>query len=240
MADVCRVEIYKLKPMKTMIDPSLLRQLPLFEILSEEEMEGLLESARELNFPKSSFLYELGAESEYMYVLEKGTVKIGTFAADGREVLKAVCHPGSLFGELGLVGETRRLEFARTLSTETQLIALSIREFKKIMRSNHSLCLTVLDQIGSRLMQVEKRMESLIFQDARTRIIQFLVESASKRGRRVGFEWLFKHSLTQQDIANITGTSRQTVTSVLNELRKENLIHFNRRSILIRDLARLS
>lgn len=237
---VCRVEIYKQKLMKTMIDPSVLRQLPIFRILTESELQSMLESAREMTFTKSSFLYQLGDVSEYMYVLERGTVKIGTFSADGREVLKAVCHPGSLFGELGLVGESLRQEFARTLSSDTAMIAISIREFRHLMRTNHTLCLTVLDQIGSRLMQVEKRMESLIFQDARTRIIQFLVESASQRGRRVGFEWLFKHCLTQQDIANITGTSRQTVTSVLNELRKDNLIHFNRRSILIRDLARLS
>ncbi|MCB0680661.1 MAG: winged helix-turn-helix domain-containing protein, partial [Saprospiraceae bacterium] len=65
-------------------------------------------------------------------------------------------------------------------------------------------------------------------------------DTARQRGRKVGFETLLKHCLTQQDIANITGTSRQTVTSVLNELKKENLIYFNRRSILIRDLGRLS
>ncbi|MFT5763438.1 MAG: CRP/FNR family cyclic AMP-dependent transcriptional regulator, partial [Saprospiraceae bacterium] len=84
------------------------------------------------------------------------------------------------------------------------------------------------------------RLESLIFKDARTRIIEFLKDSAEKRGRRVGYEMLLKHSLTQQDIANLTGTSRQTVTSVLNELRKSDLIYFNRRSILIRDMAKLA
>ena len=87
--------------------------------------------------------------------------------------------------------------------------------------------------------KAEERLESLIFKDARARIIDFLKDSANKRGRRVGYEMLLKHCLTQQDIANITGTSRQTVTSVLNDLRKENLIYFNRRTILIRDMERL-
>ncbi|MCB9284538.1 MAG: Crp/Fnr family transcriptional regulator [Lewinellaceae bacterium] len=226
--------------MKTIIDPAALNQIPLFKALHPEELKHLMSTAQVITCPKGHFIYELDTESKYMYILEKGTVKIGTFASDGREALKSVCHPVTLFGELGLVGETHRQEFARTLQVENRLIAISIVEFRKIMRSNHSLCLQVLDQVGARLLQVEKRMESLIFQDARSRIVQFLKESASNRGRRVGFEWLFKHSLTQQDIANITGTSRQTVTSVLNELRKENLIHFNRRSILIRDLARLA
>ena len=226
--------------MKTPIDLSALLQLPLFQSLTAEELQYIGANSRHIVCTKSSYLYELDMESDNMYILEKGIVKIGTFASDGREVLKAVCHPLTLFGELGLVGETHRQEFAKTLQADTQVLAIPIAAFRTLMRSNHGLCLRVLDQIGNRLLQVERRMESLIFQDARSRIIQFLKESASKRGRRVGFEWLFKHSLTQQDIANITGTSRQTVTSVLNELRKENLIHFNRRSILIRDLANLA
>ena len=89
-------------------------------------------------------------------------------------------------------------------------------------------------------MKAENRLEGLIFKDARTRIVDFIKEYAETRGRQVGYERLFKHSLTQQDIANLTGTSRQTVTSVLNELRKSNLIYFNRNSILIRDMAKLA
>jgi len=97
-----------------------------------------------------------------------------------------------------------------------------------------------MNYVGGRLREVENRLEDLVFKDARDRIIDFIKESAEKRGRRVGFEMLFKHCLTQQDIANITGTSRQTVTSVLNELKRLDLIYFNRRSILIRDMAKLA
>jgi CRP/FNR family cyclic AMP-dependent transcriptional regulator len=79
----------------------------------------------------------------------------------------------------------------------------------------------------------------LIFKDARSRIVSFLHEVVAERGRRVGYEMLLKHSLTHQDIANITCTSRQTVTLVLNELRKENLIYFNRGRILVRDMETL-
>ena len=98
----------------------------------------------------------------------------------------------------------------------------------------------VMQIVGNRLMKAETRLEALIFKDARARIIDFLKDSVIRRGRKVGYEMLLKHCLTQQDIANITGTSRQTVTSVLNELRKENLIYFNRRTILIRDMERLA
>ena len=89
-------------------------------------------------------------------------------------------------------------------------------------------------------MNAESKLESLIFKDARTRIIEFIKDSVSKSGRRIGYEMLLKHSLTHQDIANITCTSRQTVTLVLNELRKSDLIYFNRGKILIRDMAKLA
>lgn len=226
--------------METKMDLLSMRRLPLFKTLSDEEMAQLAPHAQIAQRAKNGLFFDVGDESENMYILEKGSVKIGAYAEDGREALKTICHPVSLFGELGLIGESRQREFARALVPDTRVITLSIAAFKRLMRANHSLTINVLDQIGARLLDVERRMESIIFQDARSRIIQFLKESASDRGSRIGYEWLLKHSLTQQDIANITGTSRQTVTSVLNELRKENLIHFNRRSILIRDMAKLA
>ena len=94
--------------------------------------------------------------------------------------------------------------------------------------------------IGLKLKQTENQLESLIFKDARGRIIDFIVNNAKASGRQVGFETLLKHSLTQQDIANYTGTSRQTVTAVLNDLRKTNKIYFTRNSILIRDMTALA
>ena len=114
-----------------------------------------------------------------------------------------------------------------------------VSDFKKLMDTNHQLCFNVINLVGEKLRKAESRIESLIFKDARARIIDFLKDSVEKRGRRVGFEMLVKNTLTQQDIANITGTSRQTVTSVLNNLRKSDLIYFNRKSILIRDMQKL-
>ncbi|MEM8907199.1 MAG: Crp/Fnr family transcriptional regulator, partial [Bacteroidota bacterium] len=166
--------------------------------------------------------------------------KIGTHFNDGREVIKSILHPSAMFGELGLVGEEKRQDFAQALNEEVELYALRVSEFKQLMERNHRLCLNVINLLGGRLRKAENRLEALIFKDARTRIIDFLKESVKSRGLRVGYEMLLRHSLTQQDIANLTGTSRQTVTSVLNDLRKSDLIYFNRKSILIRDMANLA
>jgi CRP/FNR family cyclic AMP-dependent transcriptional regulator len=149
-------------------------------------------------------------------------------------------YPGSMFGEFVLFGEQERLDFAMTMNQESEIFIMDARVVERMMRHNHELALNMLNWIGRRLRHMESKLESMVFKDARARIIEFLKESAENVGRKVGYETLIKHALTQQDIANITGTSRQTVTAVLNELRNENLIHFNRRNILIRDLSKLS
>ena len=216
-----------------------LRNFPLFDCLTEQDftvLESMVESHVK---PKYSFLYLADEPSDAIYFLSKGIVKTGTHSEDGREVIKSILHPISMFGELGLVGETQRTEFARAMNQEVQYCTIKIHDFKRLMHRNHQLCMKIMQIVGNRLMKAETRLEALIFKDARARIIDFLKESVVRRGRKVGYEMLLKHCLTQQDIANITGTSRQTVTSVLNELRKENLIYFNRRTILIRDMERL-
>lgn len=219
---------------------SFIESLPLFNCLNQTGKEQLADCMELRTKRKYSFLYMPDEVSNHLFFLTKGNVKIGTHSSDGREVIKAILHPTAMFGELGLVGEETRQDFARAMNEEVELIVIKVHDFQKLMETNHSLCLRVISLMGKRLRRAENRLESLIFKDARTRIVDFLKDSVAKRGRRVGFEMLLKHSLTQQDIANLTGTSRQTVTSVLNDLRKSDLIYFNRRSILIRDLAKLA
>lgn len=219
---------------------SILQVFPLFEGVSAERLEQLAEHVNILQIGKHRKVYKMGDASDGIYFLIKGTVKVGCYAEDGREVIKAVLHPMAMFGELSLTGERHRHDLAVSLSHNTQLLSLSTVHLRPLMQENHEFSMRILNFIGRRLQLAESRLESLIFKDARERIIDFLKQSAQQQGKQIGYETLIKHSLTQQDIANITGTSRQTVTSVMNDLRKSNLIYFNRRSILIRDLSKLA
>ena len=145
----------------------------------------------------------------------------------------------AVFGESSIGNQKFRLENAICMEEKVSLAYIPVRDLRILMIQNRVLSNNFIRLLSDKLFNTEQKFENLIFKDARSRIIEFLKDSADKQGRKVGLEMLVKHSLTQQDIANITGTSRQTVTSVLNELKKENLIHFNRKSILIRDMARL-
>ncbi len=217
-----------------------LHHFPLFEGLHENEMEQLKEMVEFKTKPKFSYIFLPDEDAKYIYFLVKGMIKTGTHSNDGKEIIKSILHPFAMFGELCIIGEETRCDFAKAMNGEVHYFQLKEEDFKSLMLRNKSVGDKILKIIGQRLRKAENRLESLIFKDARTRIIEFLKDSARKRGRQVGYEMLVKHCLTQQDIANITGTSRQTVTSVLNELRKSNLIYFNRRSILIRDMAKLT
>ncbi len=112
-------------------------------------------------------------------------------------------------------------------------------ELKELMFENRELSFKVLKLIGLRLMKLERKMELLVFKDARTRIIEFLKDTAAWKGKRVGFETMIPTRLSHKDIASLTGTSSQTVTTILNELKEKNLINFDRKKILIRNLENL-
>lgn len=217
-----------------------LRQIPLFQNLSFAEEAQLASMMEPVLKKRYTVIFRPGEVTDRLFFLVKGVVKISTHSADGKEVIKAILHPNAMFGERGLIGEVERQDFAHALKEEVHLYALRLEDFRSLMRRNFDLCTNVMQLFGNQLIQAENRLESLLFKDARTRIIEFIKESIADQGRKVGLEMLLKHSLTHQDIANITCTSRQTVTLVLNDLKKSDLIYFNRGKILVRDLSRLS
>ncbi|MEO6133229.1 MAG: Crp/Fnr family transcriptional regulator [Saprospiraceae bacterium] len=219
----------------------ILESIPFFNVLEKEELSTLATHMEYCSAQKYTNIFAEGDAADFFYILCEGSVKIGTHHEDGREVIKQVLHPRMVFGEMALIQQQiPHHNFAASLSSLTTYYKIGVEHFRRLMDQNPQLTLSVVSMIGYKLMQTETQLESLIFKDARSRIIDFILDNAQKSGRPVGLETLLKHSLTQQDIANYTGTSRQTVTAVLNDLRKTNKIYFTRNSILIRDLAALA
>jgi CRP-like cAMP-binding protein len=174
----------------------------------------------------------------HIYMVVNGRVKIGHYLENGDEVLSAILTKGEIFGELAMAGEDIRRDFAQAMD-EATVCPLTTEELKDLMYENKELSFKILKLIGLRIMKLERKLELLVFKDARTRIIEFLKDAAAWKGVKVGFETMIQTRLTHKDIASLTGTSRQTVTTILNELKEKNLINFNRKQILIRDLDKL-
>jgi CRP-like cAMP-binding protein len=216
-----------------------LKCIDVLKDLTEEEREVLNRVTVVKTKEKGEYIYFPNEPSRVVFFLIAGRVKVGAYSKDGKEVIKTIVHPGEMFGELGLVGEDIRKDFAIAMDHEVQFCSLGVDEATGMMRNNPDLGFKVSARIGERLIKLERRFESLVFKDARTRIVDFVRNMAEERGVKYADEIQLNHSLTHQDIANLTATSRQTVTSILNELKEDEVIKFDRQTILVHDIEKL-
>ncbi len=196
-------------------------------------------TSKEKFFKKGEFLFLPSERADKVYLITKGRVKLGQYSESGKEMTKAILSQGELFGEGSLVREEKRSEFACALENTTCQV-LSSRELKGLIQKDPGLSLYLIELLGSRMLEMEERLKSVVFKDCRTRIIEFIHELGRKKGQQIGGEILVRKFLTHQEIASFTATSRKTVNIVLNELRRSNLIHFTRERLLIRDLEQLA
>lgn len=217
-----------------------LEQINLLQHLTDDEMEKINELTEIKTADKNQFIYFPKEPSKILFFLKSGRIKIGTYSDEGKEIIKTVLYPGEVFGEMGIVGEQSRKDFAIAMDSDTRMCTLDVSQFMEMMEGNPQLSLAVTKNIGEKLRNVERRLESLIFKDARERIIDFMKVMADKYGKKIGSEILVKHDLTHQDIASLTATSRQTVTTVLNDLKEKDLIYMERKKFLIREIEKLS
>ena len=197
-------------------------------------------SSSQHTFQKDDIVFNVNDPSDLIYFIEKGSVKLAKEPNESTEKVKAILGEGSVFGVMALAGEEHRTEIAKVLMNDTVLRVLVVKELLDAAQGDETLFTRVLGLMGRKIEKLDKQVESITSKDSRTRIIDFLKELALESGKKVGYETLIQNNFTHKDIANLTGTSRQTVTTTLNQLKEKNIINFDRRRILIRDLALLA
>lgn len=215
-----------------------LENVNLSEILCPTKVSASADEVEHKVFKKGEYIFLPGEFADKIFFIMEGRVKIGTYSSQGKEITKAVISDGEVFGELPLAGEEKRRNFALTME-KTTVCVLSVPQMKNLMREHSPLNLFFMKLMGNRMLEMERRLESLVFKDSRTRVIEYLKNLCETKGQRVGYEWVVRKFLTHQEIANLTATSRQTVTTVLNELEGKEILTYNRRRLLVRDLEAL-
>ena len=211
----------------------------LFNCLTEHQINEVTKYATLEIYTKGEHIYKKGDNDEYIYYLDEGSVKIYSFSTDGKEIIKSILHNQSILGEEIFTSGTQREDSAKAIDPEVRILKIHVDDFKGLIQRYWDLNIRFIELMNQKYLRTQQRVEGLIIDDARKRIIDFLKYNAQHKGKKIGFELLIKHGMTQQDIANYTGTSRQTVTSILNDLKKANQIYFKRNSILIRDITNL-
>jgi CRP/FNR family cyclic AMP-dependent transcriptional regulator len=217
-----------------------LSEFPTFHSLGSEQLLRLSTLCQHRIASRDQYIYTPGDAANHVFFLVNGKIKTGRFFRNGREVVKDLLYQGDIFGDHWHQEAGYREEFAQALHDGVSYLEIASDDFRSALEADPCLLFACVQRLSMRLRQMEDRLASMMTKDARQRIISFLHDVAARDGRRVGVETLVQHHLTQADIASLTGTSRQTVTAVLNELRTRNVIYIKRNSILIRDMDKLA
>jgi len=176
--------------------------------------------------------------SNTIFFLKKGRVKLTRISKEGKELIVALINPGEVFGEMSIIDDGERTDFATTLD-ECLICAISKNDFKNFVEHNPKLNLEITKLIGFRMRKYSERIEELVFKDAEQRVISFIYHLALEHGKIIGDEIFLKPFLTHQNIAELTACSRQTVNSILTDLREKGFIDFDRKKLIIHKLNEL-
>lgn len=216
---------------------SLNQQMIPFDILSVLQKHDA-HKLKIKSFKRNEYVFTPGKYANEVYFIIKGRIKVGTYGEDDKEVIKKVAVTGEVFGEFPLIGQTTRKDYSFAME-DTEAFVLTVQEVWTLISEHKQAFAFILNSLGNRLLDMESRLEAIVFKDSRRRVISFLENLVRRKGQRVGYEMLVRKFFTHQEIANMTATSRQTVTKVLNELRNKNILTFNRRRLLVRDFDAL-
>ena len=216
-----------------------LKRCTLFEGLTPEEADRLDHRALVRNFPRGSLVYGPGEAGESVLVLAEGRVKIKDLTPDGKETILAFIEPGELFGELALLDEEPRREYAEAVQP-SRVLSLPREEVQRLLESRPDLALRLTQIVGVRRRRIENRLRNVLFLSSRERLMRLICELAETYGEHVGGRCQIRLPLSHQVLASLIGVTRETVTHVLGQLQAEGLVRTRRRKLIVLDSRRLA
>ncbi len=208
--------------------------------LKKPDMMRLASLVKDSPCPKDQVLYLPRDKSDRVFFLKSGKVKITSISAEGKEMIHDLIMPGQIFGELALVSEEGEERNTIAEALEDGIVcSIDAKVMSDFLAEVPALNFSITKLIGFRFKKIQRRMSDMWFKSAPVRIREFIKDMAVEYGKDVGYEKVLRMKLTHQDIASMTATARQTVTSTLNQLEQDNIITYDRSRILIRDMDRL-
>ncbi|WP_019144428.1 Crp/Fnr family transcriptional regulator [Aeromicrobium massiliense] len=216
----------------------VLRQAPLFAGLDEDASNSLVSSMPETAIRRGEALFNEGDEGSDLFVVTSGKVKLGRTSPDGRENLLAILGPGQMFGELSLFDPGPRSATA-TAVTDTTVRSLGHESLLPILTEHPDVARALLHQLAARLRRTNEVVGDLVFSDVPGRVAKALLDLSSRFGRRADDGVHVHHDLTQEELAQLVGASRETVNKALADFAARSWVRLEPRSVVILDLERL-
>jgi CRP-like cAMP-binding protein len=221
------------------IDQEVIRKAPLFTALDDVAAASLLANMVSVKISKGSVLFAEGDEGDQLYVIAEGKLKLGTSSGDGRENLLSILGPGEMFGELSLFDPGPRTSTA-TAVTDAKLLSLGQEKLLPWLAENPKVALQLLARLAQRLRRTNEAVGDLVFSDVPGRVAKALIDLGERFGKKTEEGLFVHHDLTQEELAQLVGASRETVNKALADFAGRNWLKLDGRAVLITDFERLS
>jgi len=210
------------------------QRIQLFSGLEQTEMIQIAAAARGLRKKRGEFIYMPGDCADSVYVLKKGRIKLSVLSESGKEIAIDLIQPGEIFGEFALIDESVRSNMTQALD-EVVILVFNKHDFVNLLKSQSNLALNYIRMVGNRRRRMEKKLSDITSKEVSSRICTLLHElsvNASPEGQMDQSFIPLKH----QDVASLIGASRQTTTSVLNDLMRCGFVELGRGWLRIKSL----
>lgn len=218
-----------------------LKQLNVLQVLSEADKRKLSQLVKMHTYRRGERINFSSLLQQHIYFLKKGSLKLYKIAPTGDTHSLELLGPGEIFGRLLPSENLPDDQIDMQVTKDCVLCYIEEEVWNEYLSNQPALALSVIKKAGNKIRKLESKISSLQFRDTPSRINQVILELGIEHGRKigVGFETEISLSLTHQDIAILAGTTRQSVTTQLRQLEKENIISYNRKRILIKDRSKL-
>ena len=220
------------------MESDVLRQAPLFSALDDEAAASLRTSLSTIRLRRGEVLFHEGDTGDKLYIVADGKVKLGRTSSDGRENLLAILGPGQMFGELSLFDPGPRSATV-TAVTDTVLLSLANEDMLTWLTGRPEVARGLLLQLGQRLRRSNDTLADLVFSDVPGRVAKALLDLADRFGRSADDGIHVHHDLTQEELAQLVGASRETVNKALADFASRGWLRLEARAVLLIEIDRL-
>ena len=207
----------------------VLRKVPLFQNLPEADLTAFAELCRERSYPKGSVIVFEDDPGDALYLVAAGQVKVVLIAEDGREVILSVLGEGSFFGEMAVLDDEPRSAHVIAME-DSNLLVLRREDFQAQLRRSPDVAISLLKEISQRLRRADEKIGSLVLLDVNGRVAHLLLRMADDEGGD-----RITRKLTHHTIAQMIGSSRETVSRTMRNLVERGVIQVTRKDITLKD-----
>lgn len=207
---------------------------PLFSVLPDDEYDFLQIDQTERQIKSAAFIYFEADRHPNIYLLNAGLIRLGYLDSKGNKIIKEILRPGDFFGQVSLEKESLHGEFAQAVNAEVRYNRFTVDRFNEMLNNHPRLALNYSRISGYRIARFKNRMENILRNDMKTRLRTFLEQMISDlrdSAKWFGQEVRIPAFLTHEEIAQLIGTSRQTVTSLLGTLKEQHICSYSRREL---------